>query len=269
MFQTFIINLDKDVKRLQFMEKQLHSCDITFRRQSGYLGREYVFDLKEYDPKIALSKGGRELILGEAGCALSHAKVIKTIVTEKIPYALVLEDDVEIPKNFKAVIERAISCNTSRQWEYLLFDYIPVGIPFIKQWWKAARSVFSKKRKASFFRACLYISYVILKGFYIIPMSLFERFREKYLVGDGRPVSFYRPVYFAGAYVVSLAGAEKLHALTQPIIYTADQLPNKARVLKDLKFRCYAPLLVHQKRTEFGSSILNLTAKEVQDLLGK
>ena len=267
MFQTFVINLDKDTDRLQFMDAQLARCNINYHRQTAILGREYAYTPAEYDESLAVEKGGHALLPGEIGCALSHALVLEKIVTEKIPYTLVLEDDVELPKNIKDIIETMIEGNTTRKWEYLLFDYVPVGVPFIRQWLRGVFSNFKKHQQQSFLRAISYLPYVFLKGCYIIPLSIFEGVRDNYMKKRGGPVRFFRPVYFAGAYLINLKGAEKMYALTRPVVYTADQLPNRARILKGLRFRCYAPRIVEQRREEFGSSILNLTAAEVRALL--
>lgn len=266
MFTTIVINLDKDKERMFFMHNQLTKLGIEYRRQSAILGKEYQPTLSEYDEELAVKKSGHKMLLGEVGCALSHAKVLENIVQEKIPYTLILEDDVVLPENFKEILEREIIRNKNN-WEYLLFDYAEVGYPFIKQWISGVTNTFKNLWGTKPLKACTYSCYVLLKGLYIIPLSVFEGLREVYMKKHSGPVRFFRPVYFAGAYLVNLVGAEKLYSLTKPVVYTADQLPNKARVLKDLNFKCFSPLIVSQKRTAFGSSILNLTGQQVGDLL--
>lgn len=262
MFTTFVINLDKDKERMFFMHNQLTKLGIEYRRQPAILGKEYQPTLSEYDKELAINKGGHKMLLGEVGCALSHAKVLEKIVQEKISYALILEDDVVLPDNFKEIIEREIGRNKNK-WEYLLFDYVEVGYPFIKQWISGVTNTFKNLWKTKPLKACTYFCYVLLKGLYIIPLSVYEGLRETYMKKHSGPVRFFRPVYFAGAYLVNLVGAEKLYSLTKPVVYTADQLPNKARILKRLKFRGYAPQSVHQLKQKFGSSILDLEGSEL------
>ncbi len=260
MFRTFVINLDKDRDRLVFMDEQLSGLGIDYHRQSAVLGREYKPGLDEYDPVLAKREGGHDLLPGEIGCALSHAQVINKIVEEKIPYTLVLEDDVLLPKKFKEIIEFEITKNGS--WEYLLFDYVPVGPSFLRSWF---RGIFVNYKKVEGFG--LKINFIFrhaAKAVYIIPMSLFEFLRNYLRRFFPGPVIFFRPVYFAGAYLVSYEGAKKMHSLINPVRYTADQLPNKARVLRGLKFRCYSPLVVSQQKSVFGSSILNLTGSQLE-----
>lgn len=267
MFTTFLINLDKDKDRLEFMSSQLNKINIPFERVAAVYGKTYSVDDREYNREKALAATGHALLPGEIGCALSHVSIYKMIVEKKLPYALVLEDDVELPMNFKEVIEKMVQQQAKIGFEYLLFDYGPVGFGFVKKWLKSVKVHVASKFRTSIFRGVSALVYALVKFLYIFPLSIFEGFRDFYKTKNPGPVIFLRPVYFAGAYLVTLRGAEKLLALAEPVIYTADQLPNRARVLKGLRFFCYSPRIVSQKNTIFGSSILELSAEEVQKLV--
>lgn len=263
MFSTFVINLDKDTERMDFMEKQLNKASIQYVRHAAIDGRNYVPQASEYDQNLALKQGGHILLPGEVGCALSHAQIIARIVEDKIPFSLVLEDDILIPENFKELVEKQVQ--KQKKWEYLLFDYPTVGLPFLRAWLLGVKINYQKQQgivlKWYFlFKHCI-------KAFYIIPLSLFEYFRDRLRAYAPGPVVFFRPVYYAGAYLVTYQGAQKLHALSTPVRYTADHLPNRARLLTGLRFRCYAPLVVSQQRKKFGSSILKLSAEDMQKIL--
>lgn len=264
MFTTFVINLDKDTERMQFMHEQLERLKISYNRKSAIYGKTYEASASEYDEVKAVAATGHALIPGELGCALSHAKVYEQIVQESIPFALVLEDDVELPQDFKAVVEQMIVGQPKTNFEYLLFDYVPVGLPFIRQWLRSVSVTVRTQYKKSSLHGVGALLYAFLKAGYIIPLSLFEGWRDTYKKHHPGPVRFFRPVYFAGAYLVSLEGAKKLHALSKPVLYTADQLPNRARIINNLRFFCYAPLLVKQLKTTFGSSILDLAGKDIE-----
>ncbi len=262
MYTTFVINLDKDVERMHFMHEQLTKLNIPYTRESAVYGKNYQPSLAEYDEVQALEKGRHALLPGEIGCALSHAHVIQKIVAEKISYALILEDDVELPDNFDRILEKEILNNQlGNAWEYLLFDYVVVGRSFIRQWIAGVFINIKKNWKTNPVRVLPQLIFFIFKGIYIIPLSVFEEIRNFYKKRSPGPVRFFRPVYFAGAYLVTYEGALKLQSLSQPIIYTADHLPNRARVLKGLKFRGYAPLSVQQLKHVFGSSILEIKGK--------
>lgn len=263
MFSTFVINLDKDTDRLAFMDGQLSKQNIKYRRQSGVYGKTCKPTLREYDEAKAIKKGGRALLPGEVGCALSHVAVLKKIVNDGMQYALVLEDDVLLPENFKEILEKEILRQTAYKWDYLLFDYVQVGYPFLKQWLGGVQVTFLKTLLSNPLKALLGLGYALIKSFYIIPLCLFEGVRDWYRAYNPGPVAFYRPIYFAGAYLVTRSGAERLLSLTHPIVYTADQLPNRARVLCGLRLRGYAPCVVKQLKTTFGSSILDLSGQEL------
>lgn len=258
--KTFVINLDKDTERMRFMHEQLTRIGIPYERESAIYGKHYFPTKEEYDADKAQAAGGHILLPGEVGCALSHARVIQKIVTEQLPYALILEDDVTLPTDFKAVLEREIAKNNN-DWEYLLFDYVPVGSTFLKLWWNGA--IYNYGNTQGVLKKLRFVFIHLLKACYILPLSLFERARELVKKHRPGPVRFFRPVYFAGAYLVTFSGAKKLHELSQPVIYTADHLPNKARWLKGLRFRGYCPLIVRQEKEVFGSSILDLSGNEI------
>ncbi len=259
--KTFVINLDKDTERMRFMHEQLTRIGIPYERESAIYGKHYFPTKEEYDADKAQAAGGHILLPGEVGCALSHARVIQKIVTEQLPYALILEDDVTLPTDFKAVLEREIAKNNN-DWEYLLFDYVPVGLTFLKLWWNGA--IYNYGNTQGVLKKLRFVFIHLLKACYILPLSLFERARELVRRYHPGPVRFFRPVYFAGAYLVTLSGAKKLHDLSQPVIYTADHLPNKARRLKGLRFRGYCPLIVRQEKEVFGSSILGMEASQMK-----
>lgn len=267
MYSVFVINLDKDTERMRFMHEQLSKLGIKYTRQTAVLGSQYKPTLAEYDEIEALKKGGHALRPNELGCALSHARVLEKIVTEQIPYALVLEDDVVLPPNFTEVLEKEVEKNISRNhWDYLLFDYTPVGRQFLKMWSKGVKNNFVSLDNASIFFKSLFIFKHFIKAMYVVPLSFYEAIREYFKANNPGPVKFYRPVYFAGAYLITLEGAKKLLPLTKPIVYTADHLPNAARKEVNLLFRAYCPLIVSQDRYTYGSSILELSGEQVKDL---
>lgn len=104
MCHCFVINLEKQEKRREIISKQLNALHIPFEIFPAVNGRlltqEQISQL--YDREKALKKGYYDLTLPEIGCALSHINIYKKIVSENIPYALILEDDAflnpELPK---------------------------------------------------------------------------------------------------------------------------------------------------------------------------
>lgn len=100
--KIFYINLHKDTVRRESMEKQLTSLNLRYSRIPAIYGRELSKQtLTEcYSVKKAYRNQSRELTPAEIGCAMSHIHIYQKIVAEKIPYALILEDDVVLPSSF-------------------------------------------------------------------------------------------------------------------------------------------------------------------------
>lgn len=254
MVRAFVINLDTDTERMAFMARQLDALGIPYERFAALRGESVP--VKEYDAEAARSTGGHALIPGELGCAASHKRIYEQVLARGLPYALVLEDDVELPRDFAEIVEEEVARNRG-QWEYLLFDYWEPGMPFLKRWFKSVGSTIHASWKNPFVLAW-HVLYALAKVPYIVPLSIFEGIRNACKRMHPGPVVFYRPLFLAGAYLVSQEGARKLLSLSDPIIYTADALPNEARRRRGLAFRAYAPCIVRQEKARFGSSILHL-----------
>lgn len=98
---TFIISLPKDKNRRAHLEGQLQKLHMPFSVMTAVHGASLPADELEasYDRKKAVRLFNREMSKGEIGCALSHVAVYRKMVTENIPYALVMEDDANILDN--------------------------------------------------------------------------------------------------------------------------------------------------------------------------
>ncbi|HRH55586.1 MAG TPA: glycosyltransferase family 25 protein [Candidatus Paceibacterota bacterium] len=260
MIRTIVINLDRDTERMAYMDAQLRALGIPYERQRALRGEE-IIGTDEYHEDLARA-AGHNLLPGELGCAASHKRIYERILREELPYALILEDDVELPYNFKEIIQQQVAA-THPAWEYLLFDYWQPGIPFIRRWLSSSHKGYEDIPKQYLFRKLWFAVYFLLKAGYIIPMSLFEGLRNFLRKRRPGPVVFYRPLYLAGAYLVSNEGARKLLSLSTPIVYTADKLPNQARIKKGLRFFAFAPLCVRQRKEQFGSSILGMSGADL------
>lgn len=103
---TFVINLEKDNVRREFISRQLNDQGITYEIISGVYGAS--LDKNErarlYDDRKAKLNCSRSLVSAEIGCSLSHLKVYRRIIEQKINVSLILEDDVLLPENFKRIL---------------------------------------------------------------------------------------------------------------------------------------------------------------------
>ena len=87
--KVYVINLDKDAERLDFMRAQFRSLNLDFERVSAVLLNGDQRSKLSPQPQTVLSNA-------EVGCFLSHIKVWTLIVQSGDPYACVFEDDVAI-----------------------------------------------------------------------------------------------------------------------------------------------------------------------------
>ena len=260
--KIFVINLDKDVARMQFMDRQLKVLGLEYERMPGVNGREFDF-ADEYIEDQAIAKNGVALTRGEIGCAASHKRCCQKVLDANLEQALILEDDVLLPDNFKEILNREIKRNAHHtSWEYLSFDYLQPGFVFLKNWFKGLSLSYDRAFKdKNIISRLRFLIVSVIKFIFIFPVALLEQARDSFyknIKKSGAAVSFYRPLYFAGAYIVTNSGAKKLLQLATPIVYPADRIQNQARVQLGLKFKAYAPLVVYQQREEFGSSILGV-----------
>lgn len=104
-FNIYIVNLDRDKERRQYMDKLLSKYEFppyTFI-QAVYgkqLSQAYIDSV--YDEDTAYKRYGRKLNRGEIGCALSHYECYKKIL-EQDDFALILEDDISIIRNIDII----------------------------------------------------------------------------------------------------------------------------------------------------------------------
>ena len=79
--------------------------------------------------KYAFRCGGRPLTNAEFGCALSHLFVYQTIVNRKIPYAIILEDDVSLGLAFDLFVKNLIQIQ-KLDWELINLVSKTPSIPY-------------------------------------------------------------------------------------------------------------------------------------------
>ena len=100
MIPCFVINLVHAVKRRAHMEEQLQAQGIQAEFIDAVNGRQMSETERQSHLNSEKMKDiGWKLSPAEIGCALSHLKVYKLMVERQLPYAIILEDDIEL-KNF-------------------------------------------------------------------------------------------------------------------------------------------------------------------------
>ncbi len=107
---VFIINLPQSTDRKVFMRAQCENVGISPIFIDAVYGKDLSkSDIEKNCDQITAKKlFGRELLLGEIGCALSHKKIYQKIVDENIPHAVILEDDAVVESDLKRVVSLVI-----------------------------------------------------------------------------------------------------------------------------------------------------------------
>ena len=119
-FDFYVINLDKDIDRLNLIEKHLYPNK--FIRVSGIYGNATNF---ENNKDIFITS--RYLVPKSVlGCGLSHQKAINTFLTTSTKdYAVILEDDaIPINNNYLNEINEAIN-KAPNDWDVIKLDFTP------------------------------------------------------------------------------------------------------------------------------------------------
>lgn len=100
--KIYIINMDKDIKRIYSLNKKMNNLGLKYKRIPGVDGKAVY---KNYNTKLRP---------GQLGCLLSHQNVLKDAIKNNYKNILVLEDDVifhkdfhnEFKKKYKYLIDR-------------------------------------------------------------------------------------------------------------------------------------------------------------------
>lgn len=115
--KVFLINLDKDAERLARCDAQLRRLGVDYERVPAILGRDLSAEEKDGAVNRFLwwCNGGRKVMDGEIGCALSHYVCFKKIMEEGVGFGCVLEDDVILDAGFPDVLKRIEAWIDARQ----------------------------------------------------------------------------------------------------------------------------------------------------------
>ena len=92
--RTFVVNLKKNADRWDSFRQNADSLGLQYERFDAVDG--YALPPDKLASLVDIRKArhlGYALGRGEIGCALSHAGIYHKIADERIPYALILEDD--------------------------------------------------------------------------------------------------------------------------------------------------------------------------------
>lgn len=110
--KVFLINLDKDLEKLESVVSQLKTLGVEYERVSGIYGKK--MDVKAKRNAVSRFRWwcavGRPVADAEIGCALSHYHIYRRFVGKNLGVGdkkcfCVLEDDVILSPSFKQMLD--------------------------------------------------------------------------------------------------------------------------------------------------------------------
>lgn len=118
--RIFVINREKDEVRRAEMTKRLNEVGLDFEFFQAVDGHAIdAHNHPEYDGEKRRLIFGRDLSEGEIGCLLSHRGICLKMIEEKIPVAMVLEDDTHLESELPVVLSRLLSMDL--KWDMIRF----------------------------------------------------------------------------------------------------------------------------------------------------
>lgn len=144
VLDIYVINLDKDVQRLRWIEQQLTAHKLEYLRIAAVNGAQLRSDPRR--PHL----GG-----GEIGCFLSHAYAWRLIAQGNDEHGLVLEDDIHVCADFGDLI-RGLSLDSGEFCVHKL-ETLYANVTVARQPTYAARSRRAHKLETNHGGAAAYI----------------------------------------------------------------------------------------------------------------
>ena len=104
---VYIINLDRSKDRFEVVARSAESVGLDYHRISAVDGSKIdIQHSPEIDVKRFRRRHGKNILPGEAGCYLSHLRVLSVIANGEDPYAVIAEDDVGFDEEFVRIINK-------------------------------------------------------------------------------------------------------------------------------------------------------------------
>ena len=100
----FVISLPRSVERREAISARLKNLGLHSTFFDAIDGADFYTDARYFNAEKCKAHEKRIMNAGEVGCALSHIGVYKKIEEQKLPFALVLEDDALISGDLPRVL---------------------------------------------------------------------------------------------------------------------------------------------------------------------
>lgn len=125
---TWVINLDRAPERLARIAAQLERLGLAWTRLPAVDARALRPEQRAaLDEATYRRRHGKEPVLGELGCYLSHVAVMREFLAGDARFALVLEDDVILKDTLPAVVQ-GLAAHAER-WDMVKLSGVHSGTP--------------------------------------------------------------------------------------------------------------------------------------------
>jgi glycosyl transferase family 25 len=125
---TWVINLDRAPERLARIAAQLERLNLPWTRLPAVDARSLQpAQRAALDDATYRRRHGKEPVLGELGCYLSHVEVMRRFLAGSAEFALVLEDDVQLKDSLPAVLQ-GLAAHSGR-WDMVKLSGVHSGTP--------------------------------------------------------------------------------------------------------------------------------------------
>ncbi|NOZ90121.1 MAG: glycosyltransferase family 25 protein, partial [Epsilonproteobacteria bacterium] len=115
-YKIYVVSLESATDRRNNIQKQLSKLNIEYEIIDAVNGKTLTEEEISRKCDIeTVKKYPNWLTRGAIGCALSHAKVYKKILEDKIDYGIILEDDAQLSEDFEKVVKALFDKNLLNQ----------------------------------------------------------------------------------------------------------------------------------------------------------
>ncbi|WP_410216704.1 glycosyltransferase family 25 protein [Paracoccus sp. (in: a-proteobacteria)] len=126
--KIYLINLDRGRERLARMQVKCAAAGLEFERVAAVDGSMLTFPNPEFSESGYKYLHGRRVIPAEVGCYLSHVECARRLLASDAEHALILEDDVAFPADFKELLISTMDCRSD--WDILRLSTMNTGPKF-------------------------------------------------------------------------------------------------------------------------------------------
>lgn len=176
-FAILAITLESEHDRRRELTNNLVSRNLPFTNISAISGEDIDLNDRELvDQERSKRLIGRPMSPSEVGCALSHKKAWEKIRREKIPYAVVVESDIQVVPEFREIIGSTLKAKQNLQFVDLIYHRC------WPSFW-GREYLFKKYRLVRFANNSTYYSAAYLLS-YECAGKLLDNFRKIYLPVD-------------------------------------------------------------------------------------